>query len=229
MQPGTYRHYKGNLYEAIGVARHSETEQEMVVYRALYGEGGLWVRPLTMFSGTVLVDGREVPRFAPANREPWFPGKPTEPETIMSDVLNSAAWERLTRLLDDDELLWPQVRDALESGEQDPWEALVAGLDDAGALAYLDADDTGMELADALAQLPRVFRLQARLGTVSDTDDLEDAVVAADRLLTGHEFRLVRLRDDDDDAYALAVVPEANVPEILRLSADVGRPVRTFG
>ena len=43
---GKYRHYKGNLYEVVGVARHSETLEEMVVYRALYGEGGLWVRPM---------------------------------------------------------------------------------------------------------------------------------------------------------------------------------------
>jgi len=61
---GTYRHYKGNLYEVIGVARHSETLEEMVVYRALYGDGGLWVRPLAMFCENVEVDGHTVPRFA---------------------------------------------------------------------------------------------------------------------------------------------------------------------
>ena len=65
MRPGTYRHYKGNLYEVVGVARHSETEEPLVVYRALYGEGGLWARPLAMFQETVVVDGREIPRFAP--------------------------------------------------------------------------------------------------------------------------------------------------------------------
>ena len=64
MEPGTYRHYKGNRYEVLGVARHSETEESLVVYRALYGEHGLWVRPLGMFTETVLVDGREMPRFA---------------------------------------------------------------------------------------------------------------------------------------------------------------------
>ncbi|MFC0682764.1 DUF1653 domain-containing protein [Lysobacter korlensis] len=67
MEPGTYRHYKGNLYEVLGVARHSETDEALVVYRALYGEHGLWVRPLTMFQETVVVGGREVPRFAPAD------------------------------------------------------------------------------------------------------------------------------------------------------------------
>ena len=62
--PGTYRHYKGNLYEVVDVATHSETEEQLVVYRALYGDRGLWVRPLAMFTGTVEVDGVVVPRFA---------------------------------------------------------------------------------------------------------------------------------------------------------------------
>ena len=62
IQPGRYRHYKGNEYTVIGVARHSETLEEHVVYRQEYGEHGLWVRPKQMFSETVQVDGREVPR-----------------------------------------------------------------------------------------------------------------------------------------------------------------------
>ena len=62
---GTYRHYKGNLYEVIGEATHSETEESLVVYRALYGEFGLWVRPCEMFLGDVDVDGGSVRRFAP--------------------------------------------------------------------------------------------------------------------------------------------------------------------
>lgn len=61
---GLYRHYKGNLYEVIDVAMHSETEEKMVVYRALYGEGGLWVRPLEMFVQSVAVEGVQVPRFS---------------------------------------------------------------------------------------------------------------------------------------------------------------------
>jgi len=65
--PGTYRHYKGNLYEVVDVARHSETEEQLVVYRALYGERGLWVRPLAMFEETVVVDGVEHPRFEKQN------------------------------------------------------------------------------------------------------------------------------------------------------------------
>ncbi|GGX92407.1 DUF1653 domain-containing protein [Vogesella alkaliphila] len=62
--PGTYRHYKDKLYQVIGVATHSESGEQLVVYRPLYGAGGLWVRPLVMFCETVTVDGRSVPRFA---------------------------------------------------------------------------------------------------------------------------------------------------------------------
>ena len=61
---GTYRHYKGNDYEVVGVATHSETHEPMVVYRPLYGERALWVRPLAMFMEDVTVDGKTVPRFA---------------------------------------------------------------------------------------------------------------------------------------------------------------------
>ena len=60
---GRYRHFKGNEYEVIGVARHSETLEELVVYRALYGEGGLWVRPAAMWSEMVTRGGETFPRF----------------------------------------------------------------------------------------------------------------------------------------------------------------------
>ena len=63
VKPGRYRHYKGNEYEVIGCARHSETDEELVVYRALYGNRGLWVRPRAMFMEQVLMDGELVPRF----------------------------------------------------------------------------------------------------------------------------------------------------------------------
>lgn len=63
IEPGRYRHYKGKYYEVIGVARHSETEELLVVYRPLYGERGLWVRPLAMFLDSVSVAGHPVPRF----------------------------------------------------------------------------------------------------------------------------------------------------------------------
>ena len=63
MKPGRYRHYKGNDYEVLGVARHSETEEEYVVYRQLYGAGGLWIRPLGMFLESVTIGETVVPRF----------------------------------------------------------------------------------------------------------------------------------------------------------------------
>ncbi len=61
---GKYRHYKGNEYIVIDVATHSETEEEMVVYKALCGEGKLWVRPLSMWNEKVNVNGKEIPRFS---------------------------------------------------------------------------------------------------------------------------------------------------------------------
>jgi hypothetical protein len=63
-RPGRYRHYKGQDYEVIGVARHSETEEPLVVYRPLYGEHGLWVRPLAMFIEDVEHEGVRQPRFS---------------------------------------------------------------------------------------------------------------------------------------------------------------------
>ncbi len=63
LQPGRYRHFKGKDYEVLGVARHSEGQEDMVVYRPLYGESGLWVRPLSMFVEEVERDGVRLPRF----------------------------------------------------------------------------------------------------------------------------------------------------------------------
>ena len=63
---GRYRHYKGGDYEVVGVVRHSETLEPLVLYRALYGEGGLWVRPHAMFLEQVESEGRVLPRFSPA-------------------------------------------------------------------------------------------------------------------------------------------------------------------
>lgn len=63
IKPGKYRHFKGNLYEVIGTASHSETMEPMVVYRALYGEGGLWVRPAAMWNEIVDKNGYTGPRF----------------------------------------------------------------------------------------------------------------------------------------------------------------------
>lgn len=63
IKPGRYRHYKGNEYEVVCMARHSETGEDMVVYRALYGECGVWVRPASMWNETVTVNGTPVRRF----------------------------------------------------------------------------------------------------------------------------------------------------------------------
>ncbi|WP_201558697.1 DUF1653 domain-containing protein [Psychrobacter sp. 72-O-c] len=60
---GIYRHYKGSLYQVLHTAQHSETEETLVVYRCLYGEYGVWVRPLAMFAEMVIVEGKQVSRF----------------------------------------------------------------------------------------------------------------------------------------------------------------------
>ena len=65
LKPGRYRHFKGKEYELLYVAKHSETLEPMVVYRALYGEGGIWVRPASMWSEPVTRDGYSGPRFIP--------------------------------------------------------------------------------------------------------------------------------------------------------------------
>lgn len=69
IKKGIYRHYKGNLYEVIGIAKHSETLEEMVVYKALYGEGGLWVRPAKMWNDIIELPEKAVKRFEPVESE----------------------------------------------------------------------------------------------------------------------------------------------------------------
>lgn len=64
MKAGLYRHYKGNFYQVLGLCRHSETLEELIIYQALYGDFGYWVRPQKMFQSTIVVDGKERPRFA---------------------------------------------------------------------------------------------------------------------------------------------------------------------
>lgn len=70
IEPGRYRHYKGREYDVIGLALHSETREELVIYRCLYGNFDLWVRPLAMFQESVTVDDHRVPRFARLDAEP---------------------------------------------------------------------------------------------------------------------------------------------------------------
>ena len=69
LKPGKYRHFKGNEYELLFVATHSETGEQMVVYRSLYGEGGFWVRPASMWTEHVERDGYSGPRFYPAEED----------------------------------------------------------------------------------------------------------------------------------------------------------------
>jgi hypothetical protein len=65
IKTGKYKHFKGNEYEVLGTAKHSETLEEFVVYKALYGEGQIWVRPAKMWEETVEVNGEKIPRFQP--------------------------------------------------------------------------------------------------------------------------------------------------------------------
>jgi hypothetical protein len=69
--PGLYRHYKGNLYEVLDTVRHSETLEPMTLYRALYGDRGLWVRPAAMFADDVLIDGVRQARFFKITEAPF--------------------------------------------------------------------------------------------------------------------------------------------------------------
>jgi cyclomaltodextrinase len=77
IQPGRYRHYKGKEYQVIGVAKHSETEEDLVVYRALYGACGLWVRPAKMFSEKIEMEGKLISRFE------WIDDTTAAPDTTL--------------------------------------------------------------------------------------------------------------------------------------------------
>ena len=69
LEKGIYKHFKGNRYELLDIAKHSETLEEMVVYKALYGDGGVWVRPAFMWNEEVEYEGRKVKRFTYLGRE----------------------------------------------------------------------------------------------------------------------------------------------------------------
>lgn len=136
-------------------------------------------------------------------------------------------WTRLCELLDDDPELPPAVRRAV-GDDEDAWAALIDGLDDAGALAYLDWKDTGVELADALPQLPRVFATGVDVDEVADVEGaLTAAIARADGILAPHGLRIVYL-GEDSDAYPLVVVPIANVTEILEIAARLGFTAQVF-
>lgn len=142
-------------------------------------------------------------------------------------MTNMDDWLRLCTLIDDDHELVQSVRRAVSEGG-DAWAALIDGLDDAGALAYLDVDDTGMELADALPQVPRIFAAGVDIDEVGDVDgDLAAAIVRADSILAPHDLRIVFL-EEDSDAYPLVVVPIANVAPILDIVGRLGFTARVF-
>ena len=93
---GRYRHYKGNEYTVLGVTRHSESLEELVLYRQEYGDHGLWVRPKEMFSETVTVDGQDVPRFQYLGTEP---AKQTDAGNLFSNIPTSLPQELIQPLL----------------------------------------------------------------------------------------------------------------------------------
>ena len=134
-------------------------------------------------------------------------------------------WQRLCALLDDDETVWESVQAALDAGD-DPWESLLDGLDDAGVLAYLQTEDTGMELSDALIQLPRVYAVQPDLNDVTDTDDLGDAMRAADEALASGGLQLLRLvEEDDDESWPVVAAWTRSATEIRDCAQGLGQRI----
>lgn len=127
-------------------------------------------------------------------------------------------WARLCALLDDDPELAPSVM-AADAAER--WDALIDGLDDAGALAYLEEGDGGVELADALPQLPRIFRTGVELDEVGDVSDLPGALARADAMLAAHALQLLRL-EEDPTAVPIVAVPVEHVDEIVAIAAAHG-------
>jgi len=117
IQPGRYRHFKGNAYEVIGVARHSETEEPMVVYRALYGDGGLWVRPASMWNEQITRDGKTYHRFYRLDRIE----RVEKYERLFDEAATSHDPEKL-RLLDEYYTSgeWREDYEADERGELPP-------------------------------------------------------------------------------------------------------------
>jgi len=156
-------------------------------------------------------------------------------------------WERLCALLDDDAELAPAVRLAVDrpadyyaahadelrargiesADDVDPWLVMIDGLDDAGALAYLDWKDSGAQLADALVELPRIFATGVDLDPVGDIEtDLPTAVAVANGILDAHGLALVYL-DEDSDAYPLVAVAADDAEQIVALASTLGHIART--
>ncbi|EWS79764.1 hypothetical protein BF93_09885 [Brachybacterium phenoliresistens] len=139
-------------------------------------------------------------------------------------------WMRLCALLEDDPEVAPAVRRALEgSAGADPWEALIDALDEADALAYVQREDTGCELSEALARLPGAKRCGADLEVVADAwGDLTAAIGVADGLFAPHGLRLLHL-PEDSEAVPLVLVPVERTEEIVALATRLGHGARPFG
>lgn len=163
--------------------------------------------------------------------------------------MTSDDWARLCDLLDEDPELSVVVLQAvtdpsgyfvdheqrlvdrgIESADDiDPWLVMIDGLDDSGALAYLDGTDSGLELSDALAGVPRIFRAGVDTEPIADVDGpLERAIVRADEILAPHGLRLLFVAEDSD-ACPLVAVPSESVSEIIAIAERLGYEARTFG
>lgn len=156
-------------------------------------------------------------------------------------------WTRLCGLLDDDAELAASVEQAVDDPSEyftahaddlrdrgiesaadiDPWLVMIDGLDDAGALAYLDWKDSGAQLADALAGLPRIRATGIDLDTVGDIEeDLPTAVAVTNGMLDEHGLTLVYL-EEDSDAYPLVAVAADDAEQIVELARALGHIART--
>lgn len=135
-------------------------------------------------------------------------------------------WARLCALLDDDPAVAAEVDEACDSGVDQISDVLIGALDDAGALAYLHIDDSGVELADALEQLPRIFGAGIDVDPIGDAGGpLEDAIRIASRILAPSGLALVHLVEDQD-AVPLVVVRADATAEIVAVAGRLGQSVR---
>lgn len=146
---GHYRHFKGNFYKVLSVARHSETLEPMVIYQALYGEGGVWVRPADMWNEMVIHDGISVPRFREISREEriaFYEGIFDELCSAGEEEKNSAEFRTKIAILDDYYTSgeWREDYEADESGLL-PADLKRGVLSQDGVYNLLEELDSGQE------------------------------------------------------------------------------------
>ena len=178
VKPGRYRHFKGKEYQVIEVALHSETEQAHVVYRPLYGEGQLWVRPLRLFNDLKEIDGRQVTRFE------WLEELPGETQGLQAQVADFCRRHQIqaptsARLLDlcselgELSKLWLKASDygrsASPSAESERWqEELGDVLFAVLALAEESGVDAETALRGALARYQHRIETTGHPGSEAD-------------------------------------------------------------